>query len=544
VLGPLLRHAGPTDAALWVETDRPCSVSALGARTPTFTVEGHHYGLLRLTGLRPGSLTPYEVRLDDTTVWPAPGDGLPPSAIATPPAGTRRATVVFGSCRVAAPHHPPYTHSPDDDPPGFETDALAALSERIMRGGRARPDLLLMLGDQVYVDEGAPLTRRAIADRRDTSVPPGPQAASFEEYTLLYREAWSPPAIRWLLANVPTAMVFDDHEVHDDWNISEAWLRDIWRRPWWEERITGAYMSYWVYQHLGNIPPAELDGDPVWRAVRASAGDAGPLLREAATRWCRGPGGARWSYRRDLGSTRVVVVDTRAGRVLGDGRRDMLDDEEWGWLEEQLAGGVDHLLVACSLPVLLLPALASAEAWNERVCAGAWGRPAAWAGERIRRALDLEHWPAFDRSFRRLWEGVRAVAAGERGAPPATVLLLGGDVHHAYVATPAFPRSAGVRSRVAQVVCSPMRNPLDRRERAVIRLAATRPVELATALLARAAGHRPWPVRWRVDHAPAFDNQVATLDLDGPAAHLRIERTQPARDDAGLVVGVEAALGR
>ena len=25
-------------------------------------------------------------------------------------------------------------------------------------------------------------------------------------------------------------------------------------KPWWEERIVGAFMSYWIYQHLGNLP--------------------------------------------------------------------------------------------------------------------------------------------------------------------------------------------------------------------------------------------------------------------------------------------------
>ena len=54
-------------------------------------------------------------------------------------------------------------------------------------------------------------------------------------------------------------MIFDDHDVNDDWNTSETWVRQMRAKPWWEERIIGAFMSYWIYQHLGNLSPQELD---------------------------------------------------------------------------------------------------------------------------------------------------------------------------------------------------------------------------------------------------------------------------------------------
>ena len=44
---------------------------------------------------------------------------------------------------------------------------------------------------------------------------------------MLYREAWSQPSIRWLFSTIPSAMIFDDHDVHDDWNTSESWIRDM-----------------------------------------------------------------------------------------------------------------------------------------------------------------------------------------------------------------------------------------------------------------------------------------------------------------------------
>ena len=64
VLGPLLRHLGAHDATIWVETDAPCEVEILGHTERTWHVSGHHYALVHVTGLEPGTATEYEVRLD------------------------------------------------------------------------------------------------------------------------------------------------------------------------------------------------------------------------------------------------------------------------------------------------------------------------------------------------------------------------------------------------------------------------------------------------------------------------------------------------
>ena len=101
------------------------------------------------------------------------------------------------------------------------------------------PHALVLLGDQVYADEVAPEVVEQIRERRDVTVPPGEQIADFEEYTLLYRNAWSEPHIRWLLSTVPTAMIFDDHDVHDDWNTSRTWVEDMRATGWWDDRIVG-----------------------------------------------------------------------------------------------------------------------------------------------------------------------------------------------------------------------------------------------------------------------------------------------------------------
>src|SRR6185369_11742801 len=225
------------------------------------------------------------------------------------------------------------------------------------------------------------------------------EVANFEEYTQLYYESWGEPTVRWLLSTVPTSMIFDDHDVRDDWNTSAAWRREMQRTSWWEERVTGALMSYWIYQHLGNLSPAGLAANEPYRRVLAEQ-DGEATLRafaQAADREADGAKGTQWSYRRDFGPVRLLVIDSRCGRILDDGRtRSMVSGTEFDWIERQSDDGAfTHLVVATSMPWLLPRALHDIESWNEALCAGSRGRFVAWLSEKERRAVDLEHWAAF-----------------------------------------------------------------------------------------------------------------------------------------------------
>jgi hypothetical protein len=524
ILGPLLRYVGEDCAVFWVETDAECDVTVLGTTTRTFTVAGHHYAVVRAGDLAPGTDHAYEVELDGHRVWPLPDSPFPPSQFRTYPK-EERLRIAFGSCRVGVPNEPPYTQTKD------EHDALRAMALAMAEEDpREWPDLLLLLGDQVYADEVSPKTRELVRSRRNMDEEPGPIALDFEEYTRLYRESWGEPVIRWLLSTVSSAMIFDDHDVHDDWNTSAAWVEEMWRSEWWEEHIVGALMSYWIYQHAGNLSPEEQDRDGMLAKVHA-AGDGEPILRELAARAARTTDGSQWSYHRDLGATRLVMIDSRAGRCLEEGDRSMLDEEEWRWLDEHMVGDVDQLLVATSLPWLLSQGMQYFEAWNEAVCAGAWGKGMAKLGEKLRQGVDLEHWGAFQESFERLAEMQRSVGAGERGEPPAAIVTLSGDVHHAYLSEVAFEREAGVRSAVYQAVCSPLRNPLDSKERRVVKWAMTRPAHAIGRMLAKAAGVPDPSIHWRlVGDGPYFDNMVATLLIEGRDMRMLLDKAVPGED--------------
>lgn len=375
LVGPVLRYVGTTDATVWVETDEPCDVTvALGGdehTEQTWTVAGHHYALVIVDGLEPGTSTPYEVRLGGETAWPMHGSTRPPSRIRTL-ADDRPVRLAFGSCRygraamMRGDRH-------------FAPDALACYSRdlaRLPEGDEGRPDAILMLGDQVYADETSEATQRRIRARRDITTGAKDQVADFEEYTWLYLESWTDPDVRWLMSTVPSSMIFDDHDVRDDWNTSHEWRVEMQRTDWWQERIVGGLMSYWVYQHLGNLTPDELRANGMFQRLRSHDSDGGPADDELrafaahADAEADGAKGTRWSYRRDFGRTRMIMIDSRCGRILAEDRRSMVSKDEFAWLEEQVEGDYDHLLIGTSLPWLLTRALHDLEAWDEALCDG------------------------------------------------------------------------------------------------------------------------------------------------------------------------------
>jgi hypothetical protein len=142
----------------------------------------------------------------------------------------------------------------------------------------------------------------------------------------------------------------------------------------------------------------------------------------------------------------------------------------------------------------------------------------------MRQGLDLEHWAAFGHSLRDLEDLLDRVSSGRHGAAPASIILLSGDVHHAYLARAEFHSTNGARAHVYQAVCSPLRNPLDSRERQGIRAAMSRPAERVGEALARAAGVPEEPLSWSIEEGPWFDNQVATIELDGTRGWMALDK--------------------
>ena len=160
-------------------------------------------------------------------------------------------------------------------------------------------------------------------------------------------------------------MIFDDHDVRDDWNTSWTWRQQMEQTPWWHGRIVAGLASYWVYQHLGNLSAAERAEDEIWQRVVAHEGpdelDLTEVLDQFAERVDQHPETYRWSYCRDFDTqARLVVIDSRAARDLRPDRRALLDQTELDWVN-----------ASCRA--------ASSTSWSARRCPSCWhGASTTW----------------------------------------------------------------------------------------------------------------------------------------------------------------------
>lgn len=60
--------------------------------------------------------------------------------------------------------------------------------------------------------------------------------------------------VRRVLANTPTYMMCDDHEITDDWNISMRWKNTVYSNPLGKAIVRNGLMAYTLFQDLGNTP--------------------------------------------------------------------------------------------------------------------------------------------------------------------------------------------------------------------------------------------------------------------------------------------------
>ena len=153
----------------------------------TFQVAGHHYAIVVVDGLEPGSSTPYEI----APRWrPAsgrcPSSPFPPSRIRT--LRPRRARSACCSARAAS-------RARTGRHAAIDPDVLSAYAMRMASQAHEEwPDIVVMLGDQVYADDTvAGRCGRLIRSRRNIRRPPHDEVADYEEYTALYDEAWGDP---------------------------------------------------------------------------------------------------------------------------------------------------------------------------------------------------------------------------------------------------------------------------------------------------------------------------------------------------------------
>jgi len=261
--------------------------------------------------------------------------------------------------------------------------------------GREGLELLLCAGDQVYLDDA---WRRHVTN--GTAFPPLLRRALEAGYTAQWR--W--PELRRTLANVPTYMVWDDHEIRNGWGSLPGDAR-IEKR---QQGFAVAREVYWRFQHAHNPPSFCCPDEDLFYAFRH--------------------GGAGF-----------LVLDLRGARDAARPRDALLGAHQWAAVRDWLAGeqpGLRALFVVASVPPVHVRALAFV--------------PPEWLPSDLR-----DQWtsPPFRAELDRLFEALFDFA----NARDVPVVLLGGDAHVGTVVAIRSTRPEhAARPRLLQLTSSPL----------------------------------------------------------------------------------------
>jgi PhoD-like phosphatase len=481
LVGPLLRAVSSTCATIWVEVSQPALVTllllspsdpdlSLSLTTPTVLIGGHFYAAPQIPALHP--FTWYTYKLIITTQ----DNSLPKSTISsnsydfrtlsspkTPsslPGSALR--IAYGSCRnLAQP----------------EEDSLSAYGDWLVQHAAERdtlwPQTLLMIGDQIYGDE--------IPPQAHDLFPAGQTAAlTFADFATLYRYAWTGTSgVRQLLAHIPSFMIFDDHEITNNWNLFAGWRAQALQQGQ-EQLLIDGMVAYWIYQGWGNLLPDEHAQHPllsVMQEAAQSGDDAFEALRAHIRDEVHGKTMLPWHYIIPT-TPPIFVTNVRAERsvVFSSDEADscesarIMSNEQMeqlrNWLQAQ---SQQPALLVSSVPVLLPPLIALLEylmGWrplqNSRFALlRRLGLYMALRQLRLSRKMSFDHWPVFVDTWHEL---IQLLQSQSRD-----ILVFSGDVHFSYAAV-AQALGSKQRARLYQFVCSPFENALDVHSEQQIRL--------------------------------------------------------------------------
>ncbi len=292
------------------------------------------------------------------------------------------------------------------------------------------------------------------------------QRAAGDEVPLVLDYVQRLGRIRRGLANVCTYMVFDDHDVSDDWNLCQLWKDRVLGQPFGRAVVRDGLVSFALTQGWGNNPIGYDSGPAADLLARATelfpAGAAtGPDTQataklDALLGLAGQPPKVRWDFRIDGAAHRVIACDTRTRRGFTGPVSPpvQLPDEERDTQipEGPLEAGLEVLMVVLSQPALdpvLLGELTQGLI-SRGVSAFASIHKKMEDADDIAltglEALDYEGWNARPKEMARLLD---------RLASYKRVMILSGDVHFAVTLGLSFWRKGqGLVSVIGQFTSS------------------------------------------------------------------------------------------
>lgn len=320
------------------------------------------------------------------------------------------------------------------------------------------------------------------------------------------------PQIRKLLANVATYMIYDDHDVTDDWNITGDWYDGVRDSPMGRRIVSNALASYWAFQAWGNDPD-NFDKDLILTIKQQlnNKDDADIGDRYDLHTWkSRG-----WGFSIPT-EPPIIAMDSRTQRQYENKYYPplLLDRYALDWLRVEwakLKTGQDIDNNVCPVIIAATPVMGFStieffqqlalwlagwlESWKPihflEKLAGKQGFLTGW----MVNTLDAESWSSNKDGF----VGFMDVLGRRMGIDRC--VFLSGDVHYAFTINANF-KYQGRRLQCFQLTSSSLCNEPDARQSRVLEKAAKHDTGIKT--------HRNWALlpdqRWTA--------QVQLLDVD------------------------------
>lgn len=280
------------------------------------------------------------------------------------------------------------------------------------------------------------------------------------------------PAARRALANVATYMIFDDHEITDDWNLTRQWREEVLDSATGRQILRNGLVAYGFFQGWGNDPDAfSKKANKVFLEVSANllqadgkhdptvADDIDKLLRHGAKltpqeQLDEDDHRVKWYTTLKCPNYDVVIMDTRTVRKFTG--EFTPPDLAGDYLEKQIKGdkAKAFLLLISAAPVLAPPLIdrigqpigsAALELNNTLFGDGAPEFTGTGAD-----SLEIEGWGADEFAQEALLKKI---------APFKKVLILSGDVHYGCSMAMDYWRDTSPRAdRIVQLVSSGTHN--------------------------------------------------------------------------------------
>ena len=247
------------------------------------------------------------------------------------------------------------------------------------------------------------------------------------------------PGVARVFAHLSTLMIFDDHDITDDWNLSAQWEATAYGHPFSQRIIGNALLAYMLCQGWGNQP--DVFGELLEHTQALAAGAQDNHLHAAAQDELlqRLLKFQHWHY--VLPTTpALVVLDTRTRRW----RSEFALKQPSGLLDWEALSELQQALLDHPSAIIVSPAPIFGVKLIETV-----QKVFSWCGYPL--LVDAENWMAHRGAAQVILNIFR------HSRTPGNYVILSGDVHYSFVYEVLIRhRSAG--PKIWQITSSGIKN--------------------------------------------------------------------------------------